>query len=64
MLGGCFVVLSSFGFFWDGDSWVAEMAKARRFSGPPDAYADCALAVSCLRRLGHICSVAYIMPLA
>lgn len=61
-MSGCFVILSLTGLFWDGKEWVPEVEKARQFSGPPDAYADCALAVSCLRRLGHVCSVAYIRP--
>lgn len=53
-----FVVLREDGRMWDGDEWTAEMSRARRFWGGPDAWADCHLAVTCLRRLGHRCSVA------
>ena len=60
MSGGCFVVLSAEGLFWDGGGWVRDGARARGFSEGPDAYADCALAASCLRRLGHLCNVAYL----
>ena len=57
--GDCFVVLSSRGLFWDGEGWGGR-EQARAFRGGPDAYADCALAVSCLRKLGVACNVAYL----
>ena len=56
---GAFVVLSADGLFWDGEFWTPRRLMARRFSGV-GAYADCALAVPCLRRLGVRCSVAYL----
>lgn len=55
-----FCVLREDGMLWTGHDWTWKEKEARIFSGPPDAYADCALAVSCLRKLGHACSVAYI----
>jgi hypothetical protein len=53
-IGGCgyFVVLRVDGLFWDGKDWTAKRTEVRQSAGPPDAYADCALAVSCLGRLG------------
>lgn len=57
---GYFVVLSEEGQFWTGEDWSGKKEEARRFDGPPDAWADCHLAVSCLRRLGRRCSVAYL----
>lgn len=42
-LGGCFVVHSSEGLFWDGQNWTADSDKALRFRGPHDrsqGYAD------------------------
>jgi hypothetical protein len=58
-VGGYFVVISSTGLFWDGQGW-GPREVARCFSDPPDAYADCALAVSCLRKLGVACEVGYV----
>lgn len=59
---GFFVVMrDDLPLFWDGgEGWTEFPLAARRFSGPPDAYADCYLAVSCLRRLGHACGLAYL----
>jgi hypothetical protein len=60
MVKVAFVVLSASGSFWDGEGWVADSEFARRFDGPSDAYADASLAASCLRRLGHACSVGFL----
>lgn len=57
-----FVVLSSTGLFWTGSGWSADMWEARTFTEPPDAYADCYLAVTALCRLGTPCNVACIPP--
>jgi hypothetical protein len=54
-----FVVVRDDGLLWDGQGWGGRRT-ARYFSGPPDAYADCALAVGCLRRLGVRCQVGYV----
>ncbi len=59
--GGCFVVLSEYGRFWDGQEWVREWERARQFSGPFDPSAECERLVHELRRsLGVGCNVAYI----
>ncbi len=58
--GDGFVVMRTDWMLWDGEAWVADAAGARVFREGADAYADCALAVSCLRRLGHRCNVAYL----
>jgi len=60
-MGGFFVVRDGAGKFWDGrEGWLDEWRGARRFADPPDAFADCFLAVSCLRALGVLCHVAYV----
>ena len=59
-MNGCFVVIGEDGRFWNGSGWVEDGAAARRFTDAADAYADCALAVSCLRRLGRPCNVGFI----
>lgn len=60
MTTNSFVVLDAKGAFWDGQEWTQEVALAKQFHNSPDAYADAALAASCLRRLGHVCNVAYL----
>ena len=39
----CFVVLSTDGLFWDGQSWVTDWRAARHFTAPPlaDPWLDC-----------------------
>ena len=58
--GGVFLIVNDAGLFWDGARWLPQWEGARHFDVPPDAYADCALAVSCLRKLGTACHVAYV----
>jgi hypothetical protein len=57
---GGFLVIRDDGHYWDGDGWTRDVRHARFFTNPPDAYADCALAVSCLRKLREACEVAYV----
>jgi hypothetical protein len=56
---GAFLVVRDDGSFWDGVGF-GPLGAARRFDAGPDAYADCFLAVSCLRKLGVGCRVGYL----
>ena len=52
-----FVILREDGQYFEGPGWTPDRRLARRFDRGADAWADCHLAVTCLRRLGHRCSV-------
>ena len=59
--GGCFVVLSEEGLFWDGQRWVPDWPSALKFAGPNDPSAECQALADALRlALGLACNVCYI----
>jgi hypothetical protein len=59
-VGGCFVVLSRDGLFWNGQAWVPNWEEARQFAGPFDPYEDCLAEANALRAQGVARGVAYV----
>ena len=57
---GSFVVISAGGLFWDGAAWTPHRGIAGPLQGWRRRLRRLHLAVSCLRRLGVRCGVAYL----
>jgi hypothetical protein len=57
--GGYFVVRSSDGLYWTGETWQRERPEAQQFSGPR-AFEKCEELVFDFRKRGHVCNVAFV----